>query len=145
MSKRDNTEATEAPKPKLTKKKIMLLGVAVVLLTVAGVAGKTMLAGPKGPEKPEAGAVVPMDALTINLANGHYLKLKLALQTTADAEKPDGSQALDLAISRYSHRDMAEFSSAAGLAKAKGELLEAVQEAYEGHVMDIYFTEFVMQ
>jgi flagellar FliL protein len=41
--------------------------------------------------------------------------------------------------------EMAELSSAAGRKKAKHELVEQVTEAYEGEVMDIYFTEFVMQ
>jgi flagellar FliL protein len=148
MSKRDKNEVTEvneAPKPKLTKKKIMLLAAVAVLFTVAGVAGKVMLMGPSE-SKPEPGTVVSMDAITINLAGGHYLKMKLALQATAEAaEKPDGSKALDIAISQYSNREMAELSSTSGRTKAKGELLEAVKHAYEGHVMDIYFTEFVMQ
>jgi flagellar FliL protein len=153
MSKKDRsevTEATETPKPKLTKKKIIMLGVAAVALTVAGVAGKTMLLGPSEEPAPEPGGVIAMDAVTVNLAGGHYLKMKLALQSTADAAEgheggPDGSKALDMAISHYSNMPMGELSSAPGRAKAKADLLEDVKEAYEGHIMDIYFTEFVMQ
>jgi flagellar FliL protein len=153
MSKQDKTEveATEAaPKPKFTKKKIIMLAVVAVVLTVAGVAGKTMLMGPKGEKAPEPGGVIAMDAVTINLAGGHYLKMKLALQETLDAaggegDGPDGSKALDIAISHYSNMQMAELSSATGRAKAKAELLEDVKKAYDEKIMDIYFTEFVMQ
>ena len=37
------------------------------------------------------------------------------------------------------------YPSAAGRAKAKADLLTDVKEAYENKIMDIYFTEFVMQ
>jgi flagellar FliL protein len=150
MSKKDTTEveATE-PKPKFTKKKIMLLAVAAVALTVAGVAGKTMLAGPTE-KAPEPGGVIAMDSVTVNLAGGHYLKMKLALQATVDAAEgeggdPDGSKALDIAIGRYSNMPMAELSSVSGRAKAKADLLTDVKKAYDDKIMDIYFTEFVMQ
>ena len=52
---------------------------------------------------------------------------------------------MDLAIAHYTDMEIAELSSAEGRAKAKAELLEEVEEAYEGEIMDIYFTEFVMQ
>lgn len=149
--KKNEVEETEAAKPKFTKKKIMLLAIAAVALTVAGVAGKTMLLGPKGEKAPEPGGVIAMDSVTVNLANGHYLKMKLALQATVDAaggegsSGPDGSKALDMAISRYSNMPMAELSSSTGRAKAKAELLEDVKKAYDDKIMDIYFTEFVMQ
>jgi flagellar FliL protein len=152
MSKqsKNEVEETEAAKPKFTKKKIMMLGIVAVVLTVAGVAGKTMLMGPKAEKAPEPGGVVAMDSVTINLAGGHYLKMKLALQETADAAKgeeggTDGSKALDIAISHYSNMPMAELSSTSGRAKAKAELLEDVKKAYDEKIMDIYFTEFVMQ
>jgi flagellar FliL protein len=152
MSKqsKNEVEETEAAKPKFTKKKIMMLAIVAVILGAAGVAGKSMLAGPKAEKAPEPGGVVAMDSVTINLAGGHYLKMKLALQETIDAASgeeggTDGSKALDIAISHYSNMPMAELSSASGRAKAKAELLEDVKKAYDEKIMDIYFTEFVMQ
>ena len=151
MSKLDKNEveATEAAKPRFTKKKIMLLAAVAVALTVAGVAGKTMLMGPTEEPKPVPGGVIAMDSVTVNLAGGHYLKMKMALQATADAGGeeggPEGSKALDMAISHYSNMQMAELSSVSGRAKAKADLLTDVKEAYENKIMDIYFTEFVMQ
>jgi flagellar FliL protein len=89
---------------------------------------------------------VALDPITLNLADGHFLKLKLSLQATLDAaEAPDGSKALDIAISEFSNRPLAELASNAARDKAKVELRKKINEAYEGHVMDVYFTEFVMQ
>jgi flagellar FliL protein len=82
----------------------------------------------------------------LNLADGHFLKLKLALQATVEAkEEPDGSKALDIAISELSNRPMTDLASNAAREKAKGELRAKINKAYGGEVMDVYFTEFVMQ
>ncbi len=81
-----------------------------------------------------------------SLAGGHYLKIHLALQATADAgETLDGSQALDLTVAQFSNLNLADLASTEGRTKAKEKLLTAVEKAYEDKVMDIYFTEFVMQ
>jgi flagellar FliL protein len=150
MSKKDKeaVESEETPaSPKSKKKKIIMIAIVVVLLGGAGLAAKTMLfSGDSAPPPPVAGLVTSLDAVTVNLASGHYLKLKLALQATdAVAEELDGSHAIDIAIAQLSDKDMSELSSAAGRKKAKAELLKEVKEAYDGEVMDIYFTEFVMQ
>jgi flagellar FliL protein len=134
--------------PKRSKKKLIIIVLAAVLLLGGGGGAYAMLgsSAPEKPVKPEPGAVVALDAVTINLADGHFLKIKLALQATAEAhEEPDGSKALDAAITYFSDMKMAELSSAAGRKKAKHELVEQVSAAYEGEVMDVYFTEFVMQ
>jgi flagellar protein FliL len=146
MSKSE-TAADEAPKKK-SKKKLLIIVAAVVLLGGGGAGGYLMLggSGSEEPPAPEPGVVVPLDSITVNLADGHFLKMKLALQATADAaEEPDGSKALDLAIAQFSNVPMGSLSSTAGRTKAKTELVEKVKEAYEGEIMDIYFTEFVMQ
>jgi flagellar protein FliL len=150
MSKTEKTE-TEAAPAKGKKKKLLMI-VAIALIAVAGGAGYMMLGGGGGDKaeaeeaKPEAGPVVALDAITINLTDGHFLKLKLSLQATAEVhEEPDGSKALDLAIDQFSEYAMGELSSAEGRHKAKDELREHLVEAYEHEVMDVYFTEFVMQ
>jgi flagellar FliL protein len=147
MSKKE-TPAGEAA-PKKSKKKLLMMVVAVVFLLGGGAGGYLMLTGggaEEAPPPPEPGAVLALDAVTINLADGHYLKIKLALQATVEAgEELDGSKALDVTISQFSDVKMAELSSSGGREKAKTELLEKVKEAYEGEIIDIYFTEFVMQ
>ncbi len=140
----------DAAAPKKSKKKLIIILLAVVLLLGGGGAAYFMLGSSgsktKAKPKPKPGAVIPLDAITVNLADGHYLKIHLALQATADAGATvDGSQALDLTVSEFSDHPMAEYSSEAGRAKAKAELLASVEKAYDGKIMDIYFTEFVIQ
>src|SRR2546423_782225 len=132
----------------MKSKKMLIIIVAAVLVLGGGGAGAyfAFFSGPSKPKPPEPGKVVPLDAVTMNLAEGHFLKLKLSLQATADAaEAPDGSKALDIAIDQFSNRTVGELSSNAARDAAKAELRKKVSEAYEGEVMDVYFTEFVMQ
>lgn len=130
-------------------RRALTLTLAAVLLAIAAVASWMMLTGwrvDKTPKPPKPGAVLAMDPVTVNLADGHYLKMRIALQTTTDAGSDlNGSKAIDLAITKYTDMPIGELSSAAGRAKAKAELLEMIKEAYDGKIMDIYFTEFVMQ
>jgi flagellar protein FliL len=141
---------TEGEAPKKSKKKLILILVLIVVALGGGGVGGYLLFSPKSAKAeppPEPGIVVPLDAITINLADGHYLKIKLSLQLTADAgtEKIDGSRALDLTIDQYSNRPMAELFSNEERNRTKTELLEKISEAYEKKVMDIYFTTFVIQ
>ena len=146
MSK-DEKAAEEAPKKK-SKMMLIIIVAAVVLLGGGGAGAYFMFAGGEKEEepKPEPGKVVVMDAVTLNLADGHFLKLKIALQATLEAaEVPDGSKAVDIAISEFSNRPVAELASNEAREKAKEELKKKVEKAYEGEIMDVYFTEFVMQ
>ncbi|GAA3261191.1 flagellar basal body-associated protein FliL [Dactylosporangium siamense] len=147
----DEKPATEEAPKKGKKKLIMIIAIAVVLL--GGGAGGYLMLKPSSAtaeKAPEPGVVVPLDAITINLADGHYLKLRLSLQATAAAaEPPDGSKALDIAIDLYSNREMAELMSNAERERLKAELKEKIEKAYtvakEKEIMDVYFTSFVIQ
>jgi flagellar FliL protein len=149
-SKKPDEAAKDAEQPKKGKKKLLII-VAAVLLVLAGAGGYLMTSGGKSSKttakpKPTPGAVIALDAVTVNLTEGHYLKVKMSLQlTAAEAKDTDGSKALDLAITEFTDRAVAELSSADGRAKLKAELLEKLTKAYEDEVMDIYFTQFVMQ
>ena len=131
----------------LAKKKLLIMIVAPVLL-LAGAGGFWFL-GPgasKEEPPPEPGEVVLMDPITVNLASGHYLKFGLALQATKEvAEAPDGSKALDLAISTLSNRPMTDLATSEKREQVKHALEKRVEHAYEGEIMGIYFTEFVME
>ena len=145
--------AEDAKKPK-GKKKLMLIVVGVLL--VAGLAYKMVLA-PKAPADaaPEPGAVLKLDPITLNLTEGHYLKMTLALQFTAKGSAAggehgggaelDGSKALDIAIDQLSNRRIAELNTAKARNLAKDKLEQAIVEAYDHDVMAIDLTEFVMQ
>jgi flagellar FliL protein len=140
--------AGDAPAPapaKKSKKKLIIIAVAVLVL--AG-GGYKFLGGKKSatPPPPKPGAVLALDAITINLSGGHFLKLGLALQATASAKADlDGSKALDLSIVEFSNRSVAELSSNKARGAVKADLLKKVVKAYDKDVMDLYFTEFVMQ
>jgi flagellar FliL protein len=141
------TDEDGAAPPKGKKKKLIV--VAVLLLALGG-GGYTFLgkgsATANAEPAPTPGKVVPLEAIHVNLAGGHYLKVGMALQATADAaEPPDGSKALDIAIDTFSGRSLAELNDVKARDKIKHELVEKVDEAYEHEVMDIYFTEFVTQ
>ena len=154
MSDKKAEAGKDATAPKKGKKKLIMI-VAVVLLVVAGAGGYLMMSGGSKKSttvatkpKPTPGAVLALDPVTVNLSEGHYLKVKLALQLTAKAgtgKDMDGSKALDLTITQFTDMDVAELSSTDARAKVKAELLEKLEKAYEDDVMDVYFTQFVMQ
>ena len=128
------------------KKMIVLALVAVVAVAAAYL----LVLKPKdkaaGPPKPVAGAVVKLEPITINLAAGHFLKLGLSLQASADAgEEVSGAKALDAAIDLFSGRTVESLAGRDGREKAKAALVKEVSERYENKIYDIYFTDFVMQ
>ncbi|PVU83393.1 flagellar basal body rod protein [Cellulomonas sp. WB94] len=137
-----------------SKKKIVLIAGAVVVL-LAGAAAYWFLMGPgkaasdaapAAPPAPEAGVVLTVDPVSVNLSDGHYLRLGLGLQLTKDvAEAPDPAKALDLAIALYSGHTVAEVSDPATRDALKAQLVTELSDAYEGEVMDVYLTNFVTQ
>jgi flagellar protein FliL len=108
------------------------------------------------------GPIQALDPITLNLADGHFLKVGIALQMAAAEEEGGGhgggkppevpaAKALDLAISLLGSHTMDELANPKERELVKTELSEMVAEAYadpEGHgpvVTKVYFTEFVMQ
>jgi flagellar FliL protein len=150
MSKDEKEVPAEAPKK--SKKMLMIIVIAVVVLAGGGAGAFFMMKGSSTAEAaPKKGVVTPIDqALTINLADGHYLKLAFSLQQTADAaEAVDTSEALELAIDEYTGKTVAELSTEKGREELKSDLLAKVVKTYtvDGtkEVMDIYYTSFVTQ
>jgi flagellar protein FliL len=152
MAKDEKKDAAAEATPKKSKKKLIIIVLAAVLLIGGGVGGYLMFFGSKNAKKPApvAGVVAPLDATTINLADGHYLKLQMSLQATNKvAEAPDGSKALDIAISLYSNQSSTTLLSKDGRDQSKEQLKEQIVKAYtinkEEEIMDVYFTTFVIQ
>jgi flagellar FliL protein len=130
---------------KKSKKKLLMLVVLVVVLTAGGWFMFLRPSSGAAPA-PEPGPVVRLDSISLNLADGHYLKLGIALQATAKVkEELDGAKALDIAISQLSGRPIAQLASSESREAAKKKLATSIEKAYEHEVMGIYFTEFVMQ
>jgi flagellar protein FliL len=171
------TETEETGKKKRSKK--MLVIPVVVLLLGAGGGGYFMMNGKSKASASTAtttttiplGKIVRLDAITLNLNDGHVLKVGLALQTVAkpkdkdlaaalaggkgegasssssDTSSPLGGQeakALDEAISVLGGSSFNDLSTPTGRAKAKDDLTAKIKQTYDGDVTDVYFTDFVM-
>lgn len=143
-TKDDAEVADGAEKPKKSKKKLIIIALVVVL--VAG-AGYWFFLKPSGGEEaaPIPGEVVPLEAIQINLEEGHYLRLGLALQLVEGAHEVDGSKALDASIELFSGKTMEEVQTAKERKHLKEELTEELEHAYHGEVLEVYFTDFVTQ
>ncbi|HEY3438364.1 MAG TPA: flagellar basal body-associated FliL family protein [Actinotalea sp.] len=143
--------AEKVKKPRKSKKKLLLVVLVVVL--VLGGAGYWFVLKPKAgsgvaeaPPPPVPGQVVAVDAVSLNLAGGHYLRLGMGLQLTADVAKaPDTARALDLAINLFSGHTVEEVSTTEARTAFKAELTKELLEAYDGEVMAVYFTDYVTQ
>jgi flagellar FliL protein len=155
------TADVAAPK-KSRKKMLVLIGVLVALLGAGGYVAKGLVAGPAdaAPDPSTvAGKVETLSPITLNLADGRYLKLTLALQLSkaagleagtvgegaAVAPTVDGAKALDAAIDVLGRRTYAELLATGGRASAQKALSAEVRKRYDGRVLRVYFTEFLMQ
>ena len=125
-------------------RKKMLLGVVVVVLLA--VAAYWVALKPNAEAAPEPGEVVVLDPIQINLAQGRYLRIGIALQATLDLEEEvEGSRALDSVIDVFSGVPLDDISNRETREELKSELEARVLRLYEGEVMDVYFTELVTQ
>jgi flagellar FliL protein len=110
---------------------------------------ETTVAGEAAAVHGDPHAVVALDPITLNLSDGRFLKLGVALQLAEEAEVADpvayGARALDATIALMGQYTYRELSAPGARDEAKDELSKAVAEAYEGEVLGVYFTEFVMQ
>jgi flagellar FliL protein len=130
-AEKDTTEEKKGGKGKL------ILIAPLVVLLAAGGWFFFLRGGDDGPKElppPVAGEMLEVDPITINLAGGHFLKLGMGLQVVKGAhEAPSSAKALDLAISQFSGKSIAELSTVAGREKNKQELLARIKLAYAPH------------
>lgn len=95
------------------------------------------------------GAIVKLDDITLNLADGRFLKVGLAFQLSkkgkADTFTTESPKALDLAIAVLGDRTYSQLITPGGRAAAKADLTAKVKKEYPATVLDVYFTDFVMQ
>lgn len=154
-------DGSEEPK-KSRKKLIIVAAVLLAVLAVGAFVAKGLLAGPSAPvpdPKTVAGSVITLSPITLNLADGRYLKLTLALQLSragspvvgsvdaAAALVPalDGAKALDAAIGVLGQHTYGELIGPGGRERAQKALSAEVKKRYPGEVLGVYFTEFLMQ
>lgn len=169
MAKKDKADGEAKPGG---AKKLIIIGAAAAVLLAGGTgAGVFLLTKGNTAAASEAtatptltpGTVTALDPISVNLADGHYLKIGVALQGVAAAEGGghgsggdalDGSKAFDLIISQFSNLSMTDLENAEQRDHLKNELQTKIVEAYTTHdaegvetpeVMGIYLTSFVMQ
>ncbi len=146
-------EPTDVEEVKGSRKKLFLAAGGGLVLALAAawflVLAPPGSSGPVEPTEPEAGEVVSLEPITMNLADGRLLKVGLAVQLEkidGEAETPfSGAMALDEAITVLGERTFADLSAPGGREKAKSELSHRVAERYEHGVLSVLFTQFVMQ
>jgi flagellar FliL protein len=138
-----STDADAAP-VKAGKKRKKLTMILVAVLVVGG-GGYWFVLKPKPAGPPQAGEVVKLDAIQINLAGTHYLRVGIALQLVKGVKAAEGSKALDATIDEFSGQPMEDVNDPAKRATYKKQLIEELDARYDGDVMGVYFTEFVTQ
>lgn len=141
----DRSAAPPAPPEVPTtggRKKMVLI---LVVVAVAAAAGWWFLLRPTAPAEPVPGEVMTLEPIQVNLADGHYLRVGIALQLSAEAHEADGSKALDATIDLFSGVDRAELAKAGQRQELKRQLEEELHGDYHGDVLEVYFTEFVTQ
>jgi len=94
--------------------------------------------------------VVDLPSMSINLADGHYLRVSISLGLCDDivvteAEPFITAPAKDIVVKTLSGQAMEELSTDAGREAVKSKLDEEIVAAYPGEVYEIYLVEFVMQ
>jgi flagellar protein FliL len=138
--------------PKGGKKKLLIIGLVAVLALGAAAYFFVFSGGSAEAEPaPEAGSVLAVEPVAINLAGGSYLKLGFTLQYTVAFDEggghggtvQDGSKALDIAISQFSGASLTDVQTNREAMMAA--FTEAVVHAYHDEVMDVYLTEYVTQ
>ena len=161
--KKDGDGKKGGPKKLAVPVVAMLLGVFVGPKFLGG--GSAAEASAETTTTTHAGPVITLESITLNLADGHLLKLGMALQISAawleehgaeggggghgGGEETDPAldypQVFDYAIAIFSQEDMAHLMDPAGREAARTELEVHLEEIYHGEIEAVYFTEFVMQ
>jgi flagellar FliL protein len=143
-----STTLTRPPEAEPTEEKgggrrTKLVALVAVLAVLA--AGWWFFLRPSGPAEPVPGEVMTLEPIQVNLADGHYLRIGIALQLSAEAHEADGSKALDAVIELFSGADNGELVRSGERQDYKARLEERLHEDYHGDVLEVYFTEFVTQ
>lgn len=141
----------ETPPKKKSKKKKLIIG--LVLVVALGGVAKVEFLSPKSTSQAavvaKPGPLVALDAVTVNLAGGHYLRVGVTVQFTdkvSASAPPDGAPALDQVIAYFTGQDGAPLQTSAGLTQAKEGLKKKITDVYpKDPVYDVLFTTFVVQ
>jgi len=139
----------DAAEKKGGARKVILIALIAILAAAGGVAGTyfLFLKEPGPPPPPEPGVMVQMEAMTVTLAEGHFLKIQTAIQLVegTPAETFETIKASQLIIDTFSNLDMDELTTNAARKDLTAQLLTGLKQAYPEEVYDVYLTQFVIQ
>jgi flagellar FliL protein len=136
------------------------LVIGLLILAVVGAAAYKFVLAPVAPTKaaaiakaaapvPLPGVLVTTDAVTVNLADGHYLRISVAMQFTSKvsaAKPPDPAAALDQMINYLTGMSADVLNTSAGLASAKSALTARISSAYpKDPLLQLFVTSYVIQ
>ncbi len=107
-------------------------------------------------EQPEEGAIAKLEPISINLEDDrsggkHYAKVGIALQLAASVdankfeEENQAFRALDVVNSVIANRSVSEFATPQASKAIKAKITEQVRPLYGCEVLEVLFTDFVMQ
>jgi flagellar basal body-associated protein FliL len=150
----DAKQSGNAKKPKSMKKKLIAL--PVIVLLVAGVGYKMFLAPkPKPPKMKIEGTVVALDKeFIVNLTDGHYGKLSVALVVEGLHSASDGSAGAALpeepVIRSIITDDLTGLSTADLIERAKrtaviARILSDIKQRTDEKVTQVMFTDLAVQ
>ncbi len=110
--------------------------------------------------EPVVAKIVELEPVNVNLADGHYLRIAIALglsEHALHAEEGGGGHgggdefvfetapASDLVLGTFSGRLMADLESHEGREAARHDLFEGLENFYGEDIVTVFLTEFVMQ
>ena len=141
---------------------VVILGMGYVLggrMAAGGAAGEAITTGtePEVPESETIASIVSLDAVNVNLAGGHYLRIAVSLglgleedPATAGGHEDGGAEfptapVADLVLSTFAGREIETLATPTGREAARQDLLAGIDEFYGETIATVFFTEFVMQ
>jgi flagellar FliL protein len=138
-----------------SKKKLIIVGLVVVLAVGYVAKGKLMKTVYKPGQPVPAGTIDPLSQMTMNLSDGHLAEVTVALQLTkvADAKTvtADTPRFEDAIITVFGGETYAQLLTNAGKNTARQQILQQCQQILgttDGaaeQVSAVYFTDFVLQ
>ena len=130
----------------------MKLGVLVLVLLLAGVGAKETILKPSKASattpaaKPSPGPMIPLTEQTLNLTDGHFLRVIVVIVTTkgtsASLDVTEGNQAV---IDQFSDQSAAALTGLANRNKASKQLVTRLEKLYPKKILAVTYNEFVMQ
>lgn len=144
---------------------IVSLGLVVAGYLVGGRGGQISTSGASATipvEEPTVGHVIDLPPVNVNLADGRYLRVGVAmgvahsddeiLDTGTEAAETEGSSAAeptapaaDLVLETFAGKSFEELAVEPGRETARAALHEGLRTFYGDKVLQVFFTQFVMQ